>query len=238
MNDIITGASPPVTGAMIAANETYHRAAQLRDDFDDAVDLLSDLVRVDSSGKLICLREANTESMRWKIGDQAKYSLLKELPAYADVQTALQAIRHDLDTAPSVESRIDLVGTMLDVQGISPDLKYIQYLAWKLGDCPQLKTEIHKRSKPWFSLATISRTVDEVLMTLRPEDGRPIPIADVLDVAGRHASELISLHRSTIRLNNTIVRFQRIVDATKDAKKPPDRPEPAVATGDDPDSPF
>src|ERR1700730_3503564 len=100
MNDIITGASPPVTGAMIAANETYLRAAQLRDDFDDAVDLLSGLVRVDSSGKLICLMEAKTEAMRWKIGDQAKYSLLRELPALPDVQAALHAIELDLDTEP------------------------------------------------------------------------------------------------------------------------------------------
>jgi hypothetical protein len=126
---------------------------------------------------------------------------------------------------------------MLDVQGISPDLKYIQYLAWKLGDCPQLKTETHKRSKPWFSLATISRTVDEVLMTLRPEDGRPIPPTDVLNIAGRNASELISLHHSTIRLNNTIVRLQRIAEVTKNAKQP-EKSEP-MADDDDEDSiPF
>jgi hypothetical protein len=236
MNSIIAGASPPVTGAMIAANETYHRAAQLRDDFDDTVELLSDLARVDSSGKLLCLMEAKTEARRWQIGDQAKYSLIHELPALPDVQTALQAIELDLDTEPPIERRVDLVGTMLDVQGISPDLKYIQYLAWKLGDCPQLKTETHKRSKPWFSLATISRTVDEVLMTLRPEDGRPIPPTDVLNIAGRNASDLISLRRSTIRLNNTIVRLQRIAEATKDAAKPPDKPE--LSWTDDDDCPF
>jgi hypothetical protein len=71
----------------------------------------------------------------------------------------------DFDTEPPIEHRVDLVGVMLDVHSIAPDVSYIQYLAWKLGDCPQRKTETRKRSKPWFSLATISRTVDEVFPT-------------------------------------------------------------------------
>jgi hypothetical protein len=153
VNDIITGASPPVAhAALIAANETYHRAALLRDDFDEAVDLLSDLVRVDSSGKLICLMEAKTEAMRWKIGGQARFSLRHELPALPDVRATLDAIELDLDKEPPIECRVDLVGTMLDAQAISPDVKYIRYIAWKLGDCPQLKTETHKRAAGWRSL--------------------------------------------------------------------------------------
>lgn len=42
-------------------------------------------------------------------------------------------------------------------------------------------------------MVTITRAIDEVLTTLRPEYGRPVPIADVLDVAGRHATELTAL---------------------------------------------
>jgi hypothetical protein len=124
------------------------------------------------------------------------------------------------------------------MQGISPDLKYIQYLTWKLGNCPQLKTETHKRSKPWFSLVTITRTIDEVLMTLKPECGVPVSPSDVLDIAGRNASELIDMRRSIIRLHNTIHRLGRIAWATKDAK-PPDKFESTGAVADDEmDIPF
>jgi hypothetical protein len=245
MTDItVSGASTPATveqlavpRAMIAATEPYRMAARLTDDFDEAVQLLSDLVRVDSNGKLLCLRDANTGAMRWKIGDQAKYSLLRELPALPDVQAALHAIERDLDTEPPIEHRIELVGTMLDAQHITADLSYIQILGWKLGDCPERKTETHKRNKPWFSMVTITRTIDEVVTTMRTEHGRPVQIADVLDVAGRNSSELISLRRSTIRLNNTIVRLRRIVHATRDAK-PPDKSEPPVASDDEMDDPF
>jgi hypothetical protein len=212
MSDLITTVAPPLV--------PYVAANVLRDNYDHAISLTEDWCRVDSSGKLICLEEAKTERQRWQLGDNARYALRKELPRLADVRPVLAALDLDLDTEPSIEQRVDLVGTMLDIQGITPDLKYIRYVAQKLGDCPPRKTETCKRSQPWFSLATISRTVDEVLSTLRPQDGRPIPPADILDIAGKHASELISLRRSVVTLNNTIVRLQRIVEATKDAAKP------------------
>jgi hypothetical protein len=146
---------------------------------------------------------------------------------------------HDLDTEPSIEHRVELVGMMLDAQHITGDLSYIQILAWKLGDCPERKTETHKRNHPWFSMVTITRTIDEVVTTMRTEYGRPVQMADVLDVAGRNSSELIGLRRSIIRLNNTIVRLQRIVHATRDAK-PPDKSETpgAIAADDEMDIPF
>jgi hypothetical protein len=226
-----------VPRAMIAATEPYRRAAQLRDDFGDAVWVVSDDVRVDSNNQLLCLQDARTDAQRWRLGDNAKYSLRHELPERAVILSALDAIRRDLDTEPPIEHRVDLIGVMLDVQGIAPEDSYIQYLAWKFGDCPQLKTETRKRATKWFSLATISRTVDEVLMTLRPEYGRPVPPCDVLDIAGRNASELIGLHHSIVNLHNTITRLHRIVDATRDAK-PPAKSEPAVAIDDDWDIPF
>src|ERR1700730_13706353 len=119
---------------------------------------------------------------------------------------------------------------MLDMQGITPELSHIQFLAWKLGDCPRRKTETRKRYKRWFSMVTMTRTIDEVLMTLKPEEGRPVPIADVLDVAGRHASELTGLDWSIVSLANTNLRLNQIVDATKDAKPPEDHP---IDGGDD-----
>jgi hypothetical protein len=91
-------------------------------------------------------------------------------------------------------------------------------------------------------MATIARTVDEVLTTRRPEYGRPVPVADVLDIAGKQASGLIELHGLMVDLNNTIVRLQRIVDATRDAR-PPDRSESlnlatAIDDDDESDIPF
>jgi len=158
--------------------------------------------------------------LRCAIHDQAKYALRRDLPEMGLVKANLDAIRRDLDTEPPIEQRVDLVGVMLDVQGIAPDPSYIQYLAWKLGDCPKRKTETRKRSQPWFSLGTVSRTIDEVLATLRPEYGRPVPPTDVLDIAGRNASELIGLRNSVINLHNTIFRLQLIVKATADAEPP------------------
>jgi hypothetical protein len=242
MTDVATVPGAPIPAsveqlavprAMIAATEPYHLAKRLVSTFDEALEIFdSDIVRVDDRQQLICLQNARTEAARWRLGYRAR-DQLRDLPPYADVQAAHHAIRRDLTTEPSIEHRVELVTMMLDVQGIAPELSYIQYLAWKLGDVPRRKTETRKRYKRWFSMVTITRTIDEVLMTLKPEEGRPVPIADVLDVAGRHASELTGLDQSIVNLANTIIRLNQIVDATKDAKKPPDRPEPAVATDDD-----
>ena len=49
-----------------------------------------------------------------------------------------------------------------------------------------------------------------------------MPIADVLDTAGQNSSRLIRLHDGLIvNLHKTIVRLQRIVDATRDARGTP-----------------
>jgi hypothetical protein len=230
MSDLVTTAGPRLV--------PYVAANVLRDNYDHAISLAEDWCRVNSSGKLICLEEAKAERQRWQLGDNAKYALRKELPLLADVRPVLADLDLDLDTEPSIEQRVDLVGTMLDIQGISPDLKYIRYVAQKLGDCPPRKTETCKRSKPWFSREAIARAIDEVLMTLRPQDGRPIPPADILDIAGKHSSELLQLRRSVLTIHNTIVRLQRIVAATKDVAKPVfkddewdiDGPEPGAPT--------
>jgi hypothetical protein len=226
-----------VPAAMIAATEPYRLAKRLVSTFDEALEFFdSDLIRVDDRQQLLCLQNAKTEADRWRLGYRAR-DQLRDLPPYADVQAAHHAIRRDLTTEPSIEHRVELVTMMLDVQGITPELPYIQFLSWKLGDCPRRKTETRKRYKRWFSMVTITRTIDEVLMTLKPEDGRPVPIADVLDVAGRHASELTGLDRSIVNLANTIIRLNQIVDATKDAK-PPAKSEAAVAGDDEMHIPF
>lgn len=188
MSDVTaTGPSTPATveqlavpRAMIAATEPYCVAARLSRDFDDDVkdDFweagidVEHLVSVDAKGRLICFEKATTETLRWRLGDDARYAL-RRLPTYADVLAAHRTIRRDLDTEPPIESRVDLVCLMLDLQNIKASDACIQPLAWRLGDCPQpRKTEIHRRKRPWFSLATISSTVDEVATTMRPEYGR------------------------------------------------------------------
>jgi hypothetical protein len=224
-----------VPRAMISAMEPYRVANQLLSTYGDGSSLFTygefaeillneedGFLRVNDQKQLLCLQNVATtmtNNQAWRLNFRAKDDL-RDLPALPDVQAALRAIRLDLDTEPPLESRVELIGGLLDVQGISPDLKYIQVLAWKLGDCPPRKTETNERNKPYFSIATIARTIDEVWTTLRPEYGRPVPIADVLDIAGRNASEMIGLRNSTTRLNNTVVRLQRIVQATRNAKPP------------------
>jgi hypothetical protein len=218
-----------VPRAMISAMEPYRVASQLVSIYGKGADSLlneDDLLRVNDKKRLLCLQ--NLETMTdpiernyegWRLNRSAK-GVLRELPALPDVQAVLDAVRLDLDTEPPLESRVELIGGLLDVQGIAPDLKYIQILAWKLGDCPPRKTETRKRNKPGFSLVTIARTVDEIWTTLRPEYGRPVPITDVLDIAGRHASEMIELRRSTFNIGKAIVGLQKIVHATQLAKVP------------------
>jgi hypothetical protein len=233
---------------MIAAMEPHRVAKRLvstyGEDVDDLFNPEHGLLRINGKKQLLCLRNAAAMTdpieknyEKWRLNRIAK-SKLRNLPALPNVQAVLDAIRLDLDTEPPLESRVELIGALLDVQGIAPDLKYIEVLAWKLGDCAPRKTETRKRNKPGFSLATIACTIDEIWTTLRPEYGRPVPITDVLDIAGRHASEMIGLRRSTFYIGNAIVGFQLIVDATKDAKLP-DKTESPVPIDDDEDSiPF
>jgi hypothetical protein len=232
-----------VPRALIAATEPYRVAAQLlrsfvagresRTSFDDE-DELSELARVDAGGHLICLDKATTEASRWRLGYEAA-DALRGMPAHTELRAAFRAIRRDLDTEPPIETRVELVTMMLDAQHITASDAYIQHLSWRLGDCPPLKTEKFKRWQPWFSLATGARAIDEVLTTMRPEYGRPVPIADVLNVAGRNSSKLIGLYDEIHKLGWTRHRLGQVVAATKDAR-PPDTSESlnrATAIDDD-----
>jgi hypothetical protein len=212
MNELTITAAPSIV--------PFIAAGVLRDKYEEAVWIDEDLIRVDSNGKLLCLDEAKTEAARWQLGDSARHALRTYLPTLADVRPVLAALDLELDTEPSIEQRVDLVGAMLDIQGLTPDLKYIRYLAGKLGNCPARKSEAYKRRKPWFCREAIARALDEVLSEMRPEGGRPIPVADVLDVVGKHSSEIMSLRRQIVTINNTICRLQTIAEATKDAKEP------------------
>jgi hypothetical protein len=231
---------------MIAALAPYRVASQLVASYGEELEELElfdpedGLLRVNGKKQLLCLRDAAAMTdpiernyERWRLGCIAK-SQLRGLPALPGVQAALDAVCLDLDTEPPLASRIEVIGGLLDVQGIAPDLKYIQVLAWKLGDCSPRKTEIRKRNKPWFSMVTIALTIDEVWSTLRPEYGRPVLITDVLDIAGRNASEMLGLRQSTHNIGKAIVGLQRIVEATKDAKLS----EPSDTDDDDQDIPI
>jgi len=220
-----------VPRAMILAMEPYRVANQLVSTYGETVEEILD------RGGCFQVRLRNPKECRWSLGRSAG-SFLHALPALPGVEAALRALRIDRDTEPPIDARIELIGCLLDVQGISPDLKYIQVLAWKLGDCPPRKTETRIRNKPWFSMVTIARTIDEVWTTLRPEYGRPVPITDVLDIAGRNASEMLGLHNSIFDIRKAIVGLHGIVEATKDAVEPVYEPgSSGIDYGDD-DVPF
>ena len=61
-------------------------------------------------------------------------------------------------------------------------------------------------------MTVITRTFDEVLSELRPEQGRPIPVAEILDIAGKHASALADLRKAVTKIDTTIVRLSWIAD--------------------------
>jgi hypothetical protein len=124
-------------------------AAQLADTFDGYLKLLreSSLIRVDARGQLLCLRNAKTPRARWELANTATADL-RNLPALPNVRAALDALQRDLDSEPPIEHRLQLIGMMLDVQGITPDLAYVQFLAWKLGECPKRTTETKERGNP------------------------------------------------------------------------------------------
>jgi len=79
-------------------------------------------------------------------------------------------------------------------------------------------------------MATIEQAIDEVLSTVRPEQGRPIPPTDILDIAGRHSSELIERYESLIEIEGTIDRLGLIAEGKK-------LPKPQ-AVDDEDDLPF
>jgi hypothetical protein len=219
-----------VPRSMILAMEPYRVANQLASTYGETVEVILD------RDDCFQVRLRNPKECRWSLGSTAR-SFLQGLPAQPDVEAALRALRIDRDTEPPLEARVEMIGALLDVQGIAPDLKYIQVLAWKLGDCPPRKTETRERNKPWFSMVTIARVIDEIWTTLRPEYGRPVPITDVLDIAGRNHSEMLGLHNSIFDIRKAIVGLHRVVEATKDAVEPVYEPG-SSADDDDDDVPF
>lgn len=128
----------------------------------------------------------------WRRAEAAK-PLLKRLPAQADVEVALRVLRAQIHTEPSVDVRADLVFTMLDGWNTTATGVYVSNLVRKLGNCPRRPTEALERLATWFAAAAIAAAVDQLLTTRTPKRGRPIDIADVLDVVGKHSSELIRL---------------------------------------------
>jgi len=63
----------------------------------------------------------------------AREVLQHTLPSRHVVASALDAIRQDIDTEPPLDKRLDIVGIMLDVQGVTASDDYIRFLAHKLN---------------------------------------------------------------------------------------------------------
>jgi hypothetical protein len=227
----------PVPRDLLAATAPFRLAAPLAAALDQVDgDELRDLVRTNRFGDLWALWDADGDPAElWAYADEAEY-YLERLPALADVEAARDVVRADIETEPSIEARCDLVCTMLDGWNVTATTTYIDALAWKLGHSPRRQTEKYERTRPWFPLAAIAATVDELLTTAKPQRGRPVDIADVLDIAGRHSSELIRLNRALETLCGVIPLLGRITDAVTNIPKPPPRRRPPV--DDDYDVPF
>jgi len=145
----------------------------------------------------------------------ARHSLRHDLPARQDVAAALGSLQRDIDTPSPAEKRLEIVGLMLDVQSIDGNEPYIRFLALKLEQ---------------FPMQAIARAIDEVLCTMRPEGGRPVPVSDILAVAKRHAHRLVQQRDALRQLDRTVIRLELIADG----KQPP-KPN---AGDDDDDVPF
>ncbi len=172
----------------------------------------------------------------WRYADQAA-SYLQRLPALADVEAVRHVLRTDIETEPSIVIRCDLVCAMLDGGCVTATPTYIETLVWKLGNSPRRQTEKHPRSRCWFPMAAIAATVDDVLTNIRPQHGRPVSIAEVLDIAGRHASELIRIEAALETMSKTIPLLGRITQAVADVPRPPRRQRPDWPA-DNSDVPF
>ncbi|KRR06839.1 hypothetical protein [Bradyrhizobium valentinum] len=207
---------------LMAAMEPYRVAASLSAAFDQVDgDELRDLVRTNRIGTLRPLWDADDDPVKlWRYADKAEY-YIQRLPTLTDVEAARQVVRTDIETEPSIEVRCALVYTMLDAWNVTATPTYVQMLSSKLGHSPRRPTETHERTRRWFPTAAIAAAVDDVVTTLKPEHGRPVSIADMLDVAGRHASELIRLETALEDLTTAIPVLSRITEAVADVPRPP-----------------
>ncbi|NOJ43304.1 hypothetical protein [Bradyrhizobium australiense] len=204
-----------------AATAPFHIATPLAAALDQVDgEEFRDLVRVNGAGDLWVLWDADGDPRDlWRYADRAA-SYLERLPALPDVEAAHRVVRADLDAEPPIEVRAELIFTMLDAQNTTATQTYLQLLASKLGNSPRRQTEKYERTRPWFSTAAIAATIDEVVETMTPKHGRPIDIADILDIAGRHASELIRLDTALETIGKAIPVLSQIVDAVTDVPRP------------------
>jgi len=109
---------------------------------------------------------------------------------------------------------------LLDGWNLTATAVYVETLTRKLGDCPRRPTESLERARPWFSTAAIAATVDELLTTRTPKRGRPPDISDILDVAGKHASELTRLSKALASLSGAIIALTGITDEVANVPRP------------------
>jgi hypothetical protein len=220
---VVTSSSQlAVPRGLMAAMDPYRLAAPLSAAFDQVDgEELRDLVRTNRFGDLWTSWHADGDPLDlWRYADQAA-SYLQRLPALPDVEAARHVLRTDIETEPMIEALYDLVCAMLDAANVTATSTYIETLIWKLGNSPRRPTETHPRIKPWFPLAAIAATVDDVVTNVRPQHGRPVSIVEVLDIAGRHASELIRLEAALDTMSKAIQLLGRVTQAVSDVPRPP-----------------
>ncbi len=234
-------AQQPVHRDLGAAMLPYHVAAPLAVALDEVdVEGMQWITHVNRDGDLWTVWDADGDPTKlWRYADRAA-SYLERLPRLADVATAHEAVRIDLDTTPPMEARVELICLMLDALNISRATQtYVRLLAEKLGSSPHRATETHERKHRWFPMAAIAAAIDDVITNMTPARGRPIDIASMLDVCGKHASELVRLESRLAVMAKAIPILGRITEAVADVPRPQNmRPRgwkpPPMEPGEDP----
>lgn len=226
----------PVPYDLAAAMEPYRRATPLAASLDEVdIDELHWITHTNRVGDLWTTYDSDGDPRKlWQYRDQAA-SLLNCLPGLSEVQAARDIVLSDIETEPPLQARVGAICTMLDIQNIAASGSYVKVLAGKLGRCPRRATENNERPHPWIPMAAICATIDE-LVTNVSAGGRPIDIAELLDLAGRHSSELIRLNTALETIVGVIPTLCRIMAAVKDVPRPPPRKPPDWA--DDYPIPF
>lgn len=212
----------PAQRDLAAAMLPYRVGAPLAVALDEVdVEGMQWIAHTNTAGDLWVVWDADGDpKILWRHADKAA-SYLERLPRLADVLAVHEVVRADLDTAPSLETRVELICLMLDAQNITTATEtYVRMLAEKLGSSLARATETHERKHRWFPMAAIAAAIDEVITTVKTGKGRPIDIASMLDLCGKHSSELVGLEARLRIMATALPILARITDAVTDVPRP------------------
>ncbi len=189
---------------------------------------VASLVERDRDGALATLRRTTGRQARWQLNITA-YSVREELPTRAKILHACQVVRRAITIEPACRQAQLMVGMMLDgcaIKAGDDTDGYISALTWMLRDCAPRPEERYGRQPPrWMPVPAIANAIRDVWSTRRVDYGRPIAIAEFLDLCAKHRRRLTQLRADLHRVALTHRALSEIVEATDDAYSPSDGDE-------------